>query len=267
MLKRLLLVTITFLSSVSGYYQSTRIDFEGINELCYATLLSSKTVSGSWSSEYGIDLYAPEEIKEFFKSYKDDGRFFYLNYFQDVSGGYLLWPYYPPEEFKILLYFPESKQVIVSDESYQRYALTSPFKAVVSNGKIQVTRNYDYPRFFLIMLVRILAGVASAMLVSYLFWKPIKSERKYYWITNIIFHCFINILISMYSFYNGFGLGEYIGGLWLLYILFFVIQGAIYKAKVKTVSATYLCACFSNIVAYFVGFFLIDVFPQLFTIF
>lgn len=105
MFKKFMLIALLLTSTIginNGYNQTTRITFNGINETCYGTLLSRTSVSGTWSSELSLDLSAPKEVKTFFKGFKDEDGFFYLNYFQDLTDGLLYWPFYPPEEFKVL---------------------------------------------------------------------------------------------------------------------------------------------------------------------
>ena len=82
-------------------------------------------------------------VKTFFKGFKDEDGFFYLNYFQDLTDGLLYRPFYPPEEFKVLLYFPDSDTFLVSDASYHRYALSSTFEADILDGRIDLKANYD----------------------------------------------------------------------------------------------------------------------------
>ena len=91
---------------------------------------------------------------QFFRDYEDQDHYFFLNYIEDVSGGLLYWPYYPPEEFKVLLYFPETDTYLTTETSIKRYALTSKFKGVFEDGTIRLTRNYDYLKLFTNTLIR-----------------------------------------------------------------------------------------------------------------
>ena len=68
----------TDIGITNGYYQTTKIVFEDIEEPCYATLLSRYTVSGTWSTKLEYDLNAPEEVINFFDEYQDSDHYFYL---------------------------------------------------------------------------------------------------------------------------------------------------------------------------------------------
>ncbi|MBQ6559459.1 MAG: hypothetical protein IJL85_01380 [Erysipelotrichaceae bacterium] len=268
MFKRLLLVA-TLLLGVSGiwngYYQTTEVTFVGIHETCYGTLLSKKSESGTWSYQLELDLNAPEEAMNFFKEYRDADHFFYLNYFQDVTDGLLYWPYYPPEEFKILLYFPDTGEIIVSDP-LSRYSLSSPFKAVISNDLMRVERNYDYFKMTRITFYRAVILTIAAVITAVLYAQPYNNEIRYMILGNFIYQAILNTLIAFYSFKNGFSYVEYILIMWLPYLLWFLLQGYLLSRHARGVSMPYLCSFFSNAVAYFAGLLLVDVLPFLYTI-
>ena len=269
MLRKILIITLAILGPLhyvpNGYHQETKIIINGIDDTCYGTLLSSKTVSGYWSSQMELDLNAPEDVKEFFKNYKDD-KCHYLNYFQDVSEGLLHWFSFPPEEFKLLLYFPNTKTYYISDKVESRYALNSAYIANIENGVIHLTRNYDYPQLIKITLLRIIIGIVVSIAVALLYSKPDNRYKKDIYTTNIIFHIILNILISIYSIKNGFGMFEYLGFTWIPYILFFIFQGHIYSNQYNVIHSPYFTSLYSNIATYALGMFLVDVFPRLFTI-
>ena len=256
----------TGIGITNGYYQSTKINFEGIEGECYATLLSRYTVSGTWSTQLQYDLNAPEEVIAFFDAYKDPDPYFYLNYFQDVSEGLLYWPYYPPDDFKVLVYYPDTGISMTTEQAFRRYALTSTYKAVISDGKILLEPNYDYAKLIAITSFRIIAGVAVSLLLSFLFGNPMRSERKYLICSTVLFQVILNLLISFYSFRHGFSMVEYYLFVWLAYLPFSLLQGYLYTRKAYSIESPYFCALFSNVAAYALGMFLVDNFPKLFTI-
>lgn len=269
MLKKLLIkvmLLVTPLNLFNGYHQTTRIEIDGINETCYGTLLSKTSISGNWDSQMPVDFDVSEEVSNAFSSYQDKDNYFYLNFIQDVSGGLLYWPSFPPENFKLLLYFPDSDTYIVSDKPLTRYALCSTYKASIENGILNVERDYDYLRMFLNTACRIILGIIVSILIALLYGKPQKEDTKFIYITNILFHIIINVLISIYSFKNGFSIVEYIIVMLIPYILLVLIQGFLYSTKSTTISGPYYCALFSNIGAYVLGLALVDFIPSLFTI-
>ncbi len=269
MFKKLLLISLLLFNPLkinNGYDQNTRITFYGIEGTCYGTLLSKTSVSGSWSSELAFDLNAPEEVKDFFKEYQDEDYYFYLNYFQDVTDGYLYWPFYPPEDFKILLYYPDSDTFIVSDEPVSRYALSSTYNVTVENGSMSIERNYDYPHAVTNTLIRIFLCTLIPCLVVLLFYKPLKKDYPLIFSSNLLFQILIHSLISFYSYKNGFSIVEYFMFLWIPHLLFAFYQGYLYKNRSVSIGSAYFAALSSQTAAYVTGLLLVDLLPALFTL-
>ncbi len=269
MLKKILIICLFLIEPIkffNGYHQTTKIEFEGINETCYGTLLANVTVVGALSTQIDNDTRAPENVTKAFKEYKDVDNYFYLNYLQDVSGGLLHWSYYPPEKFKVLLYFPDSDRFVVSDTINTRYALTSTYKATINNGYINLSRNYNYMKMIIITLFRVLIGIILALLMTLLVGRPLRNDYKYPFLTNIIFHIILNILISIYSFKNGFTIVEYITFIWIPYVLFFIYQGYKYKNEAGSIRVPFFCSFLSNLFVYIIFLLLVDFVPTLFTI-
>ena len=268
MIKKCFICALLFIQPLlvsNGYYQATKIEFEDMEGPCYGTLLSRYSESGPYSSKKEMSYDAPKEVIEAFKNYEDPGHYFYLNYFQDVSGGLLLWHSYPPEEFKVLLYYPET-DTFVSSNVLKRYALTSTYQASIRNGTIHLTRNYDYLRLVLITTIRILIGIVLTCAIAFFIGNPRKRDYKYIIIPTVFFQILIHTLISIYSFKNGFSHVEYIGIMWLPYLLIFLLQGYLYSNHARTIRIPYICSFISHLVTYGCGLLLVDVIPSLFTI-
>ena len=129
-----------------GPKPSIIINFNGLEgETYYVTLLSSTKTTGPYSAlndnnksyahyQEGDDDY---EIFQAFAKYQDSDSYYFLQYLQNSSETQTFsWTYYPPAEFKILIYFPETYSFIKSDSIYKRYAFDSYFTAEVSGTSI-----------------------------------------------------------------------------------------------------------------------------------
>lgn len=119
---------------------SVNVKVVGIAEKeCYATLLSSREACGPYQVwREGLDPYykdsVPEEIFMKFVEYKDaDGYYFLQPTWKIKNGDTLTWGYYPPDPFKLLLYFPQSGTFVASGV-YERYAFDSYFEADVTDA-------------------------------------------------------------------------------------------------------------------------------------
>ena len=97
-----------------GPKPSVRIQFTGIEgETYYGTLLSERRSTGPATAWDGYEEYRdwkPESEKsiwEKFIAYEDTDGYYFLQEWWDCSEtNQLNWTYYPPNPFKILLYFP-----------------------------------------------------------------------------------------------------------------------------------------------------------------
>ena len=250
----------------NGYYQTTTIEIEGLQETCYGTLLAKKSGGGNWSIQVEHDVKAPEEVKAAFKEYEDSDHFLYFNYFQDVSEGLLYWPDYPPEEFKLLLYFPSS-DTFISTSPTNRYALNSKYIATIKNDTVELRRNYNYLQLIGITILRIIILTLVASLLAILIGRPLKMDLKYIFMNNLIFQTILNIIITFYSYKNGFTVVEYISVVPFAYIIMFFPHWYIYHFKTKTMNYPVFSAFFSLVGTYAVGYLLVDLLGFLYMIF
>ena len=134
-----------------GPKTSVRITFEGMgDDLCYGTLLSEEDRSGPAQAWDGTEKDArhdqnpdcmiydpmPYDLWKAFVEYQDtDGFYFLQEHWNVAETGDLNWTYYPPDVFKILLYYPESNTFAVSG-IYKRDAFHSCFTVDLSGMEI-----------------------------------------------------------------------------------------------------------------------------------
>ncbi len=122
----------------TGPKPSVVIELVGLDgKECYGTLLSSRESYGpnrAWRE--GEEMYAYHEddpdIWRKFVDYKDtDGYFFLQQFWNCTEENGFKWGYYPPDPFKLLLYFPESDTFAVTPV-YEQYAFDSYYTVDVS---------------------------------------------------------------------------------------------------------------------------------------
>lgn len=227
-----------------GPKPSVRITFEGLgDELCYGTLLSARKTTGPSSAWDGLNIHARHNENEnysyadldyktwkAFVDYEDsDGYYFLQEGWLINETKELAWTYYPPNPFKILLYFPESNTYAVS-EIYERYAFDSYYTvdmakidmpgveaSGVSSAIVVATKSYDYTWEIISMAARIvitiLLEVAIAILVGY------RAKKQLLVIVgaNAVTQVVLNVLLNIGN-YN-------LGSLWftIFYFLFEIV--------------------------------------------
>lgn len=122
----------------TGPKPSVVIDLVGLDgRECYATLLSEDDSYGpnrAWRE--GEEMYAyhedDPEIWRKFVDYKDtDGYYFLQQFWNCTETKGFKWGYYPPDPFKLLLYFPETDTFAVTPV-YEQYAFDSYYTVDVS---------------------------------------------------------------------------------------------------------------------------------------
>lgn len=207
-------------SADTGPKPSVRVTFENMgDELCYATLLSKTPSTGparAWDgTEDGKDNFygADETVWRAFAEYEDPDGFYFLQWFWRADEKKTLnWTYYPPQVFKILLYYPErtndgaAGNAFCTSDVLERYAFHSYFSVDMRNvqsetigtiAKISATKSYDYsaelPGFF----VRLFATLGAEILLAVIF--GLRSKRAFFTVTaaNVVTQILLNLLLNV----------------------------------------------------------------------
>lgn len=223
----------------TGPKPSVRIKFENLSTSeCWGTLLSADPSTGpafAWDGTPGSEQFNDnKEIWHAFEEYEDDDGYFFLQRFWNCGESKSLdWTYYPPDDFKILLYFPETGEYAVS-EKCRSYAFHSYFTADVSglktvkttagitteptgaaqtektsenadgvvnptenDGSPAVIRDYDYTADIVSFFVRMLICVAVELLIAVLFGFCEKKLMLMILIANVCTQIFLNGVLSI----------------------------------------------------------------------
>lgn len=208
-------------SADTGPKPSVRVTFENMgDELCYATLLSKTRSTGparAWDgTEDGKDIFysADETVWRAFAEYEDPDGFYFLQWFWRADEKKTLnWTYYPPQVFKILLYYPErttndgaAGNAFCTSDVLERYAFHSYFSVDMRNvqsetigtsAKISATKSYDYsaelPGFF----VRLFATLGAEILLALIF--GLRAKRAFFTVTaaNVVTQILLNLLLNV----------------------------------------------------------------------
>jgi hypothetical protein len=193
-----------------GPKPSIFIDFAGLEgKEYYVTLLSSVESSGPyWAVNNSKDQYKEGdedyEIYVKFADYLDKDSYYFLQYFKDCSQTHQFsWTYYPPREFKILLYFPETDSFLVSDASYERYAFDSYFTAEVTNTGLSVVESYDTTNETLSLIARIVLTIAIELIIALLFGFREKKQFRFIAIVNFITQIGLNLTLNIVNYHAG----------------------------------------------------------------
>ena len=229
-------------SADTGPKPSVRVTFENMgDELCYGTLLSKTPSTGparAWDgTEEGKYIYegADEAVWRAFTEFKDSDGFYFLQWFWRADENKALnWTYYPPQTFKILLYYPDratksgaadnsagastrdSKATAASgafcvSDVLKRYAFHSYYFVDMRNvqsetigtiAKISVTQGYDYSAESLGFFVRFIITLGVETLLALAF--GLRTKRAFLTVlaANGVTQIALNLLLNVRLHFN-----------------------------------------------------------------
>lgn len=205
------LIVILHMSALAdmGPKPSVTINFDGINESTYyATLLSEEVSTGPYTAitsdteNYAQYQKGDDDYEVFLKfvQYEDINGFYFLQFFEDCTmTDQLRWTYYPPEKFKILLYFPESDTFISSDEIYERYAFDSHFIATIQDNSIVAEKSFYFTSELSSFIKRLFFTLLIEILIALLFQYKKISQLKLIVLINIATQIFLNVALRIGS--------------------------------------------------------------------
>lgn len=204
-----------------GPKPSVRITFNGINDstvyengtVYYATLLSDKKSTGpssAWDGIAGHEEYDgfDREIWQAFADYTDkDGYYFLQEIWECTETHQLNWTYYPPNKFKILLYFPQTDRYFMSD-SYERYAFDSYYTVDIisdmyAGQMIKAEKSYNYTWEIISLAARVAATILIEILIAFLFFYREKSALRFIAAVNVFTQIVLNVGLNIVNYNKG----------------------------------------------------------------
>lgn len=239
-------------SADTGPKPSVRVTFENMgDELCYGTLLSKTPSTGparAWDGTEDGKFYegADEAVWRAFTEFKDEDGFYFLQWFWRTDENKALnWTYYPPQTFKILLYYPDratksgaadnsagastrdSKTTAASgafcvSDVLERYAFHSYFTVnmaeiadntsgnLITATPLPVTQNYDYSAEILGFFVRFIVTLGVETLLALAF--GLRTKRAFLTVlaangaTQILLNLLLNVRLHFNNVYEMFPL-------------------------------------------------------------
>lgn len=228
-------------SADTGPKPTVRVRFENMgDELCYGTLLSETDSTGPHSAWDGDEAHVynynhlDDEIWRAFAEYEDSDGYYFLQIGWNVSETKeIAWTYYPPNRFKVLLYYPETNSFAVSGIN-EKYAFDSYYTVDCGEGQIETYRSYNYTPEILSLIARIIITVAIEMGVALLFGFRKKEQLLLLVGVNAVTQIILNVLLNVINYNSGqqtFTL-NYI----LLELLVFAIEALLYCITMKKLS-------------------------------
>ncbi|MCR4719432.1 MAG: hypothetical protein K5768_07370 [Firmicutes bacterium] len=219
----------------TGPHPSVIVYFENLSEnICYATLLSEESSIGPFHSYRGtedsrlsfVDDYEWYEtpadfeidIWQAFIDYQDTDGFHFLQYWINLKKSERIeWKYWAPNRFKILLYYPESNNYVVSG-IIERYAYDSYFTVNMAETELTLSSNkghsvtylssiektYPYPwgKEMISLFARICITIVLEAAVALIFRLYQKRTLLIVVLANIVTQVLLNVALNVYVFWS-----------------------------------------------------------------
>lgn len=200
----------------TGPKPSVSLSFSGMGDrVYYTTLLSREKSTGpfSFSTEpiegdsYLVDGYREDGLKAWqaFRNYADADGFYFLEYFQRCSEqNTFSWSYYPPDTFKVLVYFPDEDR-FVSSGILEKYAFDSYYRVQLSadGSALTAEKNYDYAGELAALAARTVLTVGVEILVALLFRLREKKTLLFILAVNAVTQIVLNVLLNLVRYSDG----------------------------------------------------------------
>lgn len=200
-------------SADMGPKPSTIITIPGAEEPMVLTLLGDKENYGpNWAVKPGEKPGVRVEAKDawaVFRDYEDpDGFLFY----GELWEGQVRWTYWPPETFKVAVYYPERDLLWVSEDIYTRYAFRSHYRLTIPapgenavSGEVDMILKKEHNVFTELggLVFRIVLTLAVELTLAGFFGFRSKKQLRLILLTNLVTQVGLNVLLWMWYFYDG----------------------------------------------------------------
>ena len=267
-----------------GPKPSVVVEFENAGDQdYYVTLVAKEDKLGSpYSRVTAEDQPETDDIAIWNRlvAYEDpDGMVFAGNVQKLTGDGAYVWGYYPPSEFRVLIYFPDTDSFVESSEILEQYAFDSYYQMDFNDlpenwndavAAIPVTRKYNLLWQITAFLLRLAVTVAVECLLAVLFGFKGKRQMLLVLAVNCATQLAMNLLI----------LDESVG-LFVFYVLQYALievgvilaEGLVYCLALPKLATPeqnrnihpIACAFFGNVASFSLGFLLSNWFPMLFS--
>lgn len=266
-------------------------------------MVCEKDSTGPWSHDNSYyDYMGEKSVFDKFHAYEDADGFFFLSFMQDCSeDDTFAWTYYPPNVFKILIYFPEYDSFLMADGTYERYAFDSYFTVEVTESGlisvlentekttmeapdeeemmpvsddaeealISVTQSYDFAPELLSLVVRVVATIMVEIVLAILFAYRDRKSLGIIAVTNVFTQVVLNVLLNVVNYRSGYWafLFNYV---WME-LLIFALEATVYAKIIGRTNPTTgkklhpcLYALVANLMSFLVGMWIAKVIPGVF---
>lgn len=268
-----------------GPKPSVVVEFENAGDQeYYVTLVAKEDKLGSpFSRITAEDQPETDDVAVWNRlvAYEDpDGMVFAGNVQKLTGDGAYVWGYYPPSEFRVLIYFPDTDSFVESSEILEQYAFDSYYQMDFNDlpenwndavAAIPVTRKYNLLWQITAFLLRLAVTVAVECLLAVLFGFKGKRQMLLVLAVNCATQLAMNLLmltqgaIGIFAFYViQYALAE---------LAVILVEGLVYYLALPKLADPYYAegkhpivyAVVGNLASFILGYCLSNWFPMMFS--
>lgn len=170
---------------------------------------NNRVEPGAEPPEYQVHNDIEREAWYVFRDYVDPDGFLFWG---EVWDSNVNWNYWPPETFKIAVYYPDYDVLWVSDETFDRYAFHSDYRlnlpalgegAVSAEVDMVLRKDSDIPEEVFRLVLRIVVTLAIELAVAWLFGFDSRRQRKLLFRVNLVTQVILNVVLWSYYYWEG----------------------------------------------------------------
>lgn len=244
----------------------------GGGERMVLTLLGEQESYGpNWRIEpdsepesYMVSNDVQEEAWYAFRDYQDPDGFCFWG---EVWENSVSWTYWPPEVFKIAVYYPDYDVLLVSEDTYERYAFHSDYRLTLpvlgeepESGTLDMVlkKESDIAQEIAGLILRIVLTIVVELSLAGVFGFRSRNQQRTILRVNLITQLGLNVLLWAWYYFDG--PLEAMLRLAVAELIVLIAEAALYlrllrqeESSVRTVLYT-ICA---NVVSVLIGFLLL----------
>ena len=254
-----------------------QVHFEGMeSETYFVTLL---VLPDDWDERDGMNNFDgndERQIWEKFNAFSDPDRYRFTGSFENCSQTHsYTWGSIPPQQYKILIYFPEHDKLAISAPC-RPYAFSSYYTITVDKDDFSVSnqtvlglsvrRSYDYTSEIISMLLRIFLTIAVEFGIAWICGFRSRNQVIVILVTNILTQTILNVLLNLIGYRYGL-LNLILNYVWVE-IVVFLIEGVVYARLLPRFSenpvrekSPWVYAAVANTASFFAGELIACIFP------
>lgn len=259
----------------TGPKPSLTIQCEGFPENAYVSVLSAVSDYGPnrpWNpedrdDEYFISQGIKREVYEAFnaeaKRLCDAGTPYYFWGVVTKCSDEYLFGYWPPEEFRIMIYLEDTDTVLLSEETYTRKAFRTTYRCTYSGNDLIIK---DVSSAFPSLsgaIARILLTIVIEYLVSLMFMKHTDRSRLVLILANIATQLFLNFILAIATVRFGTSHPVYLIALLIAEGIIILAEWLIYRKWIPhdQLNKPFIYSAAANVSSYLLGLLIIRAIP------